>query len=123
MSGHHSFSKLRDQVLSRPGGAQAMAQARVETMNEIRLYERRRSEAMRQIEQTGTSHPDTPAASSTQQQRSGHDRRHGRTRNQIGRPGHSGSSLPRSRPARLPPEAARRPPSQPRPQLMIALAL
>jgi hypothetical protein len=37
MSGHHSFSKLRDQVLSRPGGAAAMAQARVETMNEIRL--------------------------------------------------------------------------------------
>jgi hypothetical protein len=53
MSGHHSFSKLRDQVLSRPGGAAAMAQARVETMNEIRLYELRRTEAMRQIEQTG----------------------------------------------------------------------
>lgn len=53
MSGHHSFSKLRDQVLSRPGGAAAMAKARAETMNEIRLYELRHTEAMRQIEQTG----------------------------------------------------------------------
>lgn len=53
MSGHHSFSKLRDQVLSRPGGAEAMAKARVETMNEIRLYELRHTEAMRQIEETG----------------------------------------------------------------------
>ena len=53
MSGHHSFSKLRDQVLSRPGGAEAMAKARAETMKEIRLYELRHAEAMRQIEQTG----------------------------------------------------------------------
>ena len=51
------------------------------------------------------------------------DRRHGRTRNQIGRPGHSGSSLRCRRPAGLPPEAARRPSCQPRPQQMIALAL
>ena len=53
MSGHHSFSKLRDQVLSRPGGAAAMAKARVETMEEIRLYGLRHAEAMRQIEETG----------------------------------------------------------------------
>jgi hypothetical protein len=53
MSGHQSFSILRAQVLSRPGGAEAMAKARAETMEEIRLYELRRTEAMRQIEQTG----------------------------------------------------------------------
>jgi hypothetical protein len=53
MSGHHSFAKLRDQVLSRPGGAEAMARARAETMEEIRLYELRHAEAMRQIEETG----------------------------------------------------------------------
>jgi hypothetical protein len=53
MSGHHSFSRLRDQVLSRPGGAEAMAKARAETMEEIRLYELRRAEAMRQIDETG----------------------------------------------------------------------
>jgi hypothetical protein len=33
--------------------AEAMATARAETMNEIRLYELRRTEAMRQIDQTG----------------------------------------------------------------------
>lgn len=53
MSGHHSFSKLREQVLSRPGGAEAIAKARAETIEEIRLYELRHAEAMRQIEETG----------------------------------------------------------------------
>ena len=53
MSGHQKFSKLRDQVLSRPGGPEAVAKARAETLEEIRLYELRHAEALSQVEVAG----------------------------------------------------------------------
>ena len=53
MSGHQKFSKLRDQVLSRPGGAEAVAKARAETLEEIRLSELRHAEALSQVEVAG----------------------------------------------------------------------
>ena len=53
MSGHQKFSKLRDQVLARPGGAEAVAEARAATLEEIRLYELRHAEALSQAEVAG----------------------------------------------------------------------
>ncbi len=40
MSGHRKFSQLREQLLAEPGGAEAVAKARVESLEEIRLYMR-----------------------------------------------------------------------------------
>lgn len=53
MSGHQDFSQRRDQVLSRPGGAGALAKARAVTLEEIRLYELRHAEALSQVEVAG----------------------------------------------------------------------
>jgi DNA-binding Xre family transcriptional regulator len=53
MSGHRKFSELREQVLAKPGGAEAVAEARAEALEEIRLYELRNAEALSQIELAG----------------------------------------------------------------------
>jgi DNA-binding Xre family transcriptional regulator len=53
MSGHRKFSELREQLLTEPGGAEAVAKARVEALEEIRLYELRRAEALSQVELAG----------------------------------------------------------------------
>lgn len=47
------FSELREQVLERPGAPERLAQLRQETLEEIRLYELRRSEAISQVELAG----------------------------------------------------------------------
>src|SRR4051794_32703306 len=53
MAGHSKFSKLRDEVLARPGAAEALADARAATLEEIRLYELRHAEAVSQVELAG----------------------------------------------------------------------
>lgn len=53
MAGHTKFSKLRGEVLARPGAADALAKARAATLEEIRLYELRRTEAVSQAELAG----------------------------------------------------------------------
>ncbi len=53
MSGHRKFSELRDQVLARPGATDRLAQARIATLEEIRLYELRHAEAVSQAELAG----------------------------------------------------------------------
>ncbi len=52
MSGHRKWSELRDQ-LARPGAEEAVARARKESLEEIRLYELRRAEAVSQVELAG----------------------------------------------------------------------
>ncbi len=47
------FSDLREEVLARPGAAERIAQARAETLEEIRLYELRRREAVSQVTLAG----------------------------------------------------------------------
>jgi len=47
------FSKLREEVLARPGAAERIARARAETLEEIRLYELRRREAVSQATLAG----------------------------------------------------------------------
>ncbi|MCP3935304.1 MAG: XRE family transcriptional regulator [Actinomycetia bacterium] len=53
MSGHQKFSKLRDKVLARPGGAEALAEAKAAALEEIRLFELRHAEALSQAEVAG----------------------------------------------------------------------
>jgi DNA-binding Xre family transcriptional regulator len=53
MSGHRKFSELRDQVLARPGAADRLEHARAATLEEIRLYELRHTEAVSQAELAG----------------------------------------------------------------------
>lgn len=53
MAGHTKFSRLRDEVLTRPGTADALAEARAATLEEFRLYELRRTEAVSQAELAG----------------------------------------------------------------------
>lgn len=53
MSGHQRFSKLRDEVVSQAGGAEAIASAREAALAEIRLYELRHAEALSQAEVAG----------------------------------------------------------------------
>jgi len=53
MSKRTQFSTLRDEVLARPGAAEALAEARVATLEEIRLYELRHGEAVSQAELAG----------------------------------------------------------------------
>ena len=48
-----SFTKLRDEVRSRPGAAERLAQARAETVEEMRLYELRHREAVSQATLAG----------------------------------------------------------------------
>jgi DNA-binding Xre family transcriptional regulator len=47
------FSELRDQVTAKPGAAQRLAALRVETLDEIRLFELRHGEAVSQAELAG----------------------------------------------------------------------
>lgn len=47
------FSELRDELLAKPGVAEKLAVARLETNEEIRLYALRHSEAVSQAELAG----------------------------------------------------------------------
>jgi len=47
------FTKLREEVLARPGATERVAQARAETLEEIRLYELRHREAVSQATLAG----------------------------------------------------------------------
>ena len=47
------FSELRDDVVARPGAAERLAALRVDTLEEIRLYELRHGEAISQAELAG----------------------------------------------------------------------
>ena len=53
MSGHTKFSKLRDELLDRPGGREALDRARSALDDEVRLYELRHAEAVSQAELAG----------------------------------------------------------------------
>jgi len=53
MSGHTKWSKLRDDVLAKPGAKERLARKRAETLEEIRLYELRHAEAVSQVELAG----------------------------------------------------------------------
>jgi DNA-binding XRE family transcriptional regulator len=47
------FTKLREEVLARPGATERVARARAETLEEIRLYELRHREAVSQATLAG----------------------------------------------------------------------
>ena len=47
------FSDLRDAVVVKPGATERLAALRVETLEEIRLYELRHGEAISQVELSG----------------------------------------------------------------------
>ena len=47
------FSDLRDEVMSRPGAHDRLAELRNDTLEEIRLYELRHGEAISQVELAG----------------------------------------------------------------------
>jgi DNA-binding XRE family transcriptional regulator len=47
------FTELREEVLARPGATERVAQARAETLEEIRLYELRHREAVSQATLAG----------------------------------------------------------------------
>lgn len=47
------FTKLREEVLARPGATERVAQARAETLEEIRLYELRHRDAISQATLAG----------------------------------------------------------------------
>jgi len=47
------FTKLREEVLARPGATERVAQARAETLEEIRLYEHRHRDAISQATLAG----------------------------------------------------------------------
>ena len=47
------FSELRDAVVAKPGAAERLAELRVGTMEEIRLYELCHGEAISQVELAG----------------------------------------------------------------------
>ena len=53
MSGHTKWSKLRDELMAKPGAAEAMERARAESEEEIRLYELRHAETISQAELAG----------------------------------------------------------------------
>lgn len=53
MSKRTKFSTLREELLARPGAAEALAEARSATLEEIRLYELRHREAVSQAELAG----------------------------------------------------------------------
>jgi hypothetical protein len=48
-----NFSDLRKPVVARPGAPDRLADARTETLEEIRLFELRRGEALSQVEMAG----------------------------------------------------------------------
>ncbi|MCJ7438562.1 MAG: helix-turn-helix domain-containing protein [Acidimicrobiia bacterium] len=47
------FTKLREEVLARPGATERVAQARAETLEEVRLYELRHRDAISQATLAG----------------------------------------------------------------------
>ncbi len=53
MSGHTKWSKLRDELMAKPGAKEAVRRARKASLEEIRLYELRHAEAVSQIELAG----------------------------------------------------------------------
>lgn len=53
MSGHTKWSRVRDELMAKPGAKQAVASARKDTLEEIRLYELRHAEAVSQAELAG----------------------------------------------------------------------
>lgn len=53
MSGHVKWSKLRDELMAKPGAKEGIERARKESMEEIRLYELRHAEAVSQAELAG----------------------------------------------------------------------
>ena len=53
MSGHTKWSKLRDEMMARPGAEEAFERARAESAEEIRLYELRHAEAISQATVAG----------------------------------------------------------------------
>ena len=53
MSGHTNWRKLRDELRAKPGAEEAIARARQESLEELRLYELRHAEAVSQAELAG----------------------------------------------------------------------
>jgi DNA-binding Xre family transcriptional regulator len=53
MSGHTKWSELRDELRSKPGAEGAIAAAREQSLEELRLYELRHAEAVSQVELAG----------------------------------------------------------------------
>src|SRR5437899_58896 len=53
MSGRTKWSTLRDELVAKPGANEAIARAREESLEEIRLYELRHAEAVSQAELAG----------------------------------------------------------------------
>ena len=53
MSGRTKWSKLRDELMAKPGAEAALAKARNDSLEEIRLYELRHAEAVSQAELAG----------------------------------------------------------------------
>jgi DNA-binding transcriptional regulator YiaG len=53
MTGRTNFSKLREELEAKPGAKDKLADARAETLEEIRLYELRHQEAVSQAELAG----------------------------------------------------------------------
>ena len=53
MAGHRKWAEIRADLEQRPGYAERAAQLRERTLEEIRLYELRRAEAVSQIELAG----------------------------------------------------------------------
>ena len=51
MAGHTNWRKLRDELRAKPGGEEAIARARQESLEELRLYELRH--AVSQVELAG----------------------------------------------------------------------
>jgi len=53
MTGRTKWSTLRDELLAKPGAKEAIASARAQSLEEIRLYELRHAEAVSQVEMAG----------------------------------------------------------------------
>jgi len=53
VSGHIKWSKLRDELMAKPGAKEGVDRARKESLEEIRLYELRHAEAVSQAELAG----------------------------------------------------------------------
>jgi len=53
MTGRTKWSTLRDELVAKPGAKEAIASARAQSLEEIRLYELRHAEAVSQVEMAG----------------------------------------------------------------------
>ena len=53
MTGRTKWSTLRDELVAKPGAKEAIARARAQSLEEIRLYELRHAEAVSQAEMAG----------------------------------------------------------------------